>query len=115
MSSYPYTVINTLVALGVLVLHWSSDAANQSKQTLLAPYPLNDWVSKLDYDWAPPFRAWTSAVVFFFAANVFLAIVPLVPPLPGQGAYENLPYWVCLHLFVYPCPRKKLISGSTVT
>ena len=96
VSSYPYTIINTLVALGVLILHWSSSSVHQAKQAILSP---SRWAKNVDYDWAPPFRAWTSAVVFFLVANVFLAVVPLVPPEPGKGVYEHLPYWVRFFLF----------------
>jgi hypothetical protein len=80
-----------LVALGLLILHWSSSSVRKAKDTLLSP---SRWASTVDYDWEPPFKAWTSAVWFFLAANVFLAVVPLVPPQEGKGVYENLPYWV---------------------
>lgn len=48
------------------------------------------------WDWSPPFRAPKAIVVAFFLSNVFLAIVPLVPPAPGRQVYHALPYWVSL-------------------
>jgi hypothetical protein len=46
------------------------------------------------YDWAPPFRAYKFAVVFFFLSNVFLVVVPMIPPSVGYEPYEHLPYYV---------------------
>jgi len=46
------------------------------------------------YEWCPPFQAWKSIVTFFFLSNIFLAIVPMIPPSPGFDVYEHLPYWV---------------------
>lgn len=75
MSSYSLTLINTLVSLGLLLLHTPAYAP---------------WA------WDPPFRAPRTVVALFFAANVFLALVPLVPPAPGQKTFEHIPYYVCL-------------------
>ena len=44
--------------------------------------------------WNPPFRAYTAAVWFFFASNVFLVVVPWVPPAPGYHVFERIPYYV---------------------
>ncbi|KAJ7488271.1 APC amino acid permease [Mycena latifolia] len=73
MSSYSLTIINLLVATGVLLLHTRAYAS---------------------WGWAPPFRAPRSVVALFLAANVFLALVPLVPPAPGQRTFEHIPYYM---------------------
>lgn len=77
LSSYPMVLINVLVAAGLLFLHTPRAAA---------------WA------WAPPFKAWIGVTAFFLLSNVFLAVVPLVPPAPGYAVYEHLPYW--LHVAV---------------
>jgi hypothetical protein len=46
------------------------------------------------YNWDPPFRAHKYAVVFFFLSNVFLTVVPMVPPSAGFEPYEYLIYYV---------------------
>lgn len=51
------------------------------------------------YNWHPPFRAYKLAVVFFFLSNVFLVVVPMVPPSTGHGPYELLPYYVSSRSF----------------
>ena len=79
MITYPISLINMLVSLGLLYLHT----------------PLRFKLSPtLHARWAPPFRAWTPVVAAFFLSNVFLVLAPLVPPAPGFKVYENLPYWV---------------------
>ena len=42
----------------------------------------------------PPFRAYAAAVWLFFALNVFLAVVPWVPPALGYQVFKNIPYYV---------------------
>lgn len=79
MITYPISLINMLVSLGLLYLH-------TSLRVTLGP--------ALQAHWAPPFRAWTPVVASFFLSNVFLVLAPLVPPAPGFKVYENLPYWV---------------------
>ncbi|KAG1747703.1 APC amino acid permease [Suillus lakei] len=71
-SSYPLTIFNMLISGGLLLLYTPAFKS---------------------YDWCPPFRAWKFIVVFFFLSNVFLAIVPMIPPSPGSDVYEHLPYW----------------------
>jgi hypothetical protein len=44
--------------------------------------------------WDPPFRAPRAVVVLFFVSNVFLALIPLIPPAPGQRTFESIPYYV---------------------
>ncbi|KAH7910149.1 APC amino acid permease [Hygrophoropsis aurantiaca] len=72
MSSYPLTIFNTLISSGLLLLYTPAYKS---------------------YDWNPPFRAFKPAVVFFLISNIFLGVVPLIPPLPGSHVYEHLPYW----------------------
>lgn len=74
-SSYPHALFNLLIAGGLLLLY--TDAFRS-------------------YKWDPPFRAYKSAVVFFFLSNVFLAVVPMIPPSAGYEPYKHLPYYVSL-------------------
>ncbi|KXN82762.1 High-affinity methionine permease [Leucoagaricus sp. SymC.cos] len=73
LSSYCSTLINCLVAVGLLLLH------TKAFQTA--------------WKWDPPFRSPKIVVVLFFTANLFLIVVPLLPPAPGSRTYERLPYW----------------------
>ncbi|KAF9003168.1 APC amino acid permease [Hymenopellis radicata] len=68
LSSYSLAIINTLVSFGLLLLYARPE-------------------------WDPPFRAPKPVVVAFFLSNVFLVVVPFVPPKEGGGTYEHLPYW----------------------
>ncbi|KAF5383238.1 hypothetical protein D9615_004869 [Tricholomella constricta] len=77
LSSYSLAIINTLVSLGLLLLYTR---------------PYREW------DWNPPFHAPKFVIVLFCLSNVFLVIVPLIPPTRGSRVYEHLPYW--LHVFV---------------
>ncbi|KAJ7466833.1 APC amino acid permease [Mycena galericulata] len=72
-SSYSLALINTLVAFGLLLLHSPVYKA---------------------FGWAPPFRAPRAVALLFLFANVFLVVVPLVPPPPGKRVYEGLPYYL---------------------
>ncbi|KAJ7362306.1 APC amino acid permease [Mycena albidolilacea] len=74
MSSYSLTLINTLVSFGLLLLHTPAYRAA--------------WA------WDPPFRAPRAVVVLFFVSNVFLALIPLIPPAPGQRTFESIPYYM---------------------
>lgn len=71
-SMYPLALFNMLISGGLLLLYTPA----------FKPY-----------EWCPPFQAWKSIVIFFFLSNVFLAIVPMIPPSPGFDVYEHLPYW----------------------
>ncbi|KAJ6517472.1 APC amino acid permease [Mycena vitilis] len=73
MSSYSLTLINTLVSFGLLLLHSKSYRA---------------WA------WDPPFRAPRMIVWLFFISNVFLALIPMIPPAPGQRTFEHIPYYM---------------------
>ena len=75
VSSYPYTLIDTFISAGLLYIH-------------LRPKVMSG------LGWNPPFRAYTPAVWFFFASNVFLVVVPWIPPTPGYQVYEHIPYYV---------------------
>lgn len=77
--SYPLAIINSLISGGLLFLY-----------TPLAAHH--------GFEWAPPFRASWPVVFFFFLANVFLTVAPIVPPAPGMSVYKDLPYW--LHVVV---------------
>lgn len=79
MSSYPLSLINTLVSGGLLLLHLPNIGFAKS------------------YNWDPPFKTYLPVIAFFFISNLFLAFAPLVPPAPGFEPYQNLPYW--LHVF----------------
>ncbi|KAJ6612522.1 APC amino acid permease [Mycena sp. CBHHK59/15] len=77
ISSYSLTLINTLVSFGLLLLHTPA---------------YRPW------GWNPPFRAPKLVVVLFFLSNVFLALIPLIPPAPGSRTFEHIPYY--LHVVV---------------
>ncbi|KAJ3886580.1 APC amino acid permease [Lentinula edodes] len=72
LSSYCAALINTLVSFGLLLLYTSYLRA---------------------YDWKPPFHAPKIVVVLFAISNLFLVVVPLIPPTSGSRTYEHLPYW----------------------
>ncbi|KAF8996252.1 APC amino acid permease [Cyathus striatus] len=72
LSSYCLSLINALVSLGLLLLYTSA---------------YRTW------GWNPPFRAPKIIVVLFFLSNVFLVLVPFIPPVPGSKIYQKLPYW----------------------
>jgi len=55
---------------------------------LLYTPPYRDW------NWHPPFHAAKAAVVLFLLSNIFLVLVPMIPPAPGSKSYVHLPYWV---------------------
>ena len=75
VSSYPLSLINVLISAGLLYIRLRPEA-----------------VSGLG--WNPPFRAYTAVVWFFFVSNVFLVVVPFVPPAPGYQVFEHIPYYV---------------------
>ncbi|TFL02603.1 high affinity methionine permease [Pterulicium gracile] len=77
LVSYPLTIINSAISGGLILLY--------------TPF-LEHW------DWNPPFRASLPVVVFFFVANVFLAVAPLIPPAPERTVYLDLPYY--LHVVI---------------
>ncbi|KAF9041462.1 APC amino acid permease [Panaeolus papilionaceus] len=73
LSSYSLSLINTLVALGLLLLYSRAYRV---------------------WDWNPPFRAPKFIIVLFLLSNLFLVFVPFLPPKQGKhGTYRDLPYW----------------------
>ncbi|KAL0581130.1 tRNA ligase [Marasmius crinis-equi] len=76
LISYPLNVFNALVSFGLLWIYFNKEK----------------------YNWNPPVKATLPVVILFALANVFLVIVPLVPPSAGNEPYESLPYW--LHVVV---------------
>ena len=80
VSSYPLTIFNLLISGGLLLLYTPAFKS---------------------YGWRPPFRAWKAVTGFFFLSNVFLTIVPMIPPSPGFDVYEHLPYWVRHHYLLH--------------
>ncbi|KIM60088.1 hypothetical protein SCLCIDRAFT_16388 [Scleroderma citrinum Foug A] len=79
--AYSVAVVNLLISGGLLLLYSQ-------------PYQ--------NYNWNPPYQAPMSIVMFFFISNVFLLIVPLIPPSPGYELYQHLPYYshVVMALFI---------------
>ena len=73
VSSYSTSLVNALVAFGLLLLYTKS---------------YRSW------EWNPPFRAPKLIIVVFFISNIFLIAVPFIPPTSGSKTYEKLPYWV---------------------
>ncbi|KAJ7599194.1 APC amino acid permease [Mycena floridula] len=71
-SSYSLAIINTLVSFGLLLLYTPAYRV---------------------WKWSPPFRSPKIVIVAFFLSNVFLVLVPLIPPAPGSRTYEKLPFW----------------------
>lgn len=74
LVSYPLNVVNTLVALGLLITKYRSRKGLQS--------------------WNPPIRVPWPVVAFFFLASLYLIVAPYIPPTDGQSVYESLPYWI---------------------
>lgn len=52
------------------------------------------YLNRDKYAWNPPVRATLPVVLFFFVVNIFLVVVPLVPPSPGNEPYESIPYYL---------------------
>ncbi|KAF8629372.1 hypothetical protein AX17_005668 [Amanita inopinata Kibby_2008] len=72
LTSYCLCIVNTLVSFGLLLLY-------------MPAYRV--------WQWDPPFHAPKSIIVMFFVSNIFLVVVPFIPPVDGQTSYEILPYW----------------------
>ncbi|KAI8986737.1 amino acid transporter [Trametes punicea] len=87
LSSYPLALINMFVSGGLVFIHLPDVWLPNRLQKL-----------RTSYDWRPPFRAWTLVVSFFFVSNIFLVVVPLMPPSGEYRVYDHLPYW--LHVLV---------------
>ncbi|CDZ97857.1 high affinity methionine permease [Phaffia rhodozyma] len=76
LISYPLNIFNTLISFGLLMIYFQKDK----------------------HQWNSPFSCTLPVVIFFFLANLFLVIAPLVPPAAGNEPYKYLPYW--LHVVV---------------
>ncbi|THU97670.1 high-affinity methionine permease [Dendrothele bispora CBS 962.96] len=85
LISYPLNIFNALISLGLLVIY--------IRQRLDQHYPSSNPDSTTQ-QWSPPVRASLPITLFFFLANIFLIVVPLVPPSPGNEPYEAIPYWL---------------------
>ncbi|KAF5324296.1 hypothetical protein D9619_011392 [Psilocybe cf. subviscida] len=72
LSSYSLSLVNTAVALGLLLLYTRA---------------YRSW------DWSPPFRAPKLIIALFLVSNLFLVLLPFFPPTPISKTYEKLPYW----------------------
>jgi hypothetical protein len=84
-------VFNTFLGGGLLALHLGVGSASK--------------------EWRSPYRAPTFVVGFYFLANVFLMLAPLVRPPPWYKIYEHLPYWVRLLTAKYE--KLERLRGST--
>lgn len=74
LISYPLNVVNTLVAAGLLWLHYQNYRGVR--------------------EWNPPIRASVPVIFFFFLSSLYLIVAPYIPPTHGQTVYEHLPYWI---------------------
>lgn len=73
LISYPLSVVNIFVSLGLIWLYFHRE----------------------QYNWHPPTRATLPVTVFFFLSNVYLAVAPFVPPdTPSENVYTSLPYYL---------------------
>lgn len=68
--TYPGAWINTFVAAGLIYLHYA---------------PSEKWTS--------PWHSYLPVIVLFFLANLFLAVVPFIPPI-GSSDPDGYPYFV---------------------
>ncbi|KAF5354599.1 hypothetical protein D9758_011186 [Tetrapyrgos nigripes] len=82
LISYPLNIFNTLISFGLIIIYLQQYLARRDGSTWDLP------------TWAPPVRATLPVTVFFFLANIFLVIVPLVPPAAGNEPYEDIPYYL---------------------
>jgi amino acid transporter len=75
LISYPLSIVNTFVSLGLIIIHIKKDKW----------YP----------DWNPPIKATLPITIFFFLSSVYLIVAPYVPPeTPSQNIYKSLPYYL---------------------
>ncbi|ETS74501.1 hypothetical protein PFICI_14367 [Pestalotiopsis fici W106-1] len=70
LYTYPGAWINAFVAAGLIYLHWSRSE-----------------------NWTSPWHSYLPITVLYLLANVFLAIVPFIPP-DGDWNAEGYPYFV---------------------
>lgn len=74
LISYPLNVVNTVLAAGLIYLHYRKYKGQQ--------------------DWSPPIKASLPVIIFFFLASLYLIVAPYIPPVAGQKVYNSLPYWI---------------------
>ncbi|KAF8678630.1 hypothetical protein AX14_004685 [Amanita brunnescens Koide BX004] len=72
LGAYCVFIVNTLVSIGLLLIHVKGYNA---------------------FQWDPPVRSPRSIVIAYFVSNVLLLIAPFIPPGEGRVIYQNLPYW----------------------
>ncbi|KAL2259540.1 hypothetical protein VTK26DRAFT_6764 [Humicola hyalothermophila] len=71
LYTYPGAWINSFVAAGLIYLQYQKSEP-----------------------WNPGWRTWLPVTVIFLLCNVFLAIVPFIPPADGDFWAEGYPYYV---------------------
>lgn len=74
LIQYPLNLINTLLAAGLLYIHW------RKRKGLI--------------EWNPPLKASVPVIIFFFLASLYLVAAPYVPPQGSQTVYKSMPYWI---------------------
>ena len=79
VSAYSYSLVNTLVSFGLLLLYM--------------PF-YRDW------NWHPPFQIPKFIITIYFLSNLLLIVVPFFPPVAVAKTYTRLPYWV---MFIFFC------------
>jgi amino acid transporter len=83
LISYPLSIINIFVSLGLLYLYYRRIHPSMSPDSAA----INSW--------NPPVRTGWFITIFFLLSNIYLAIAPYVPPeTASQNVYENLPYYL---------------------
>lgn len=88
LSAYPGAMVATLVAAGLIYLRTHATT--------------EDWPTK-------PYTAPWTAVLVYMCSNLFLVIIPLIPPPKASRSPDDMPYWsvpvatlvVCLVGLVY--------------
>lgn len=71
LYTYPGAWINGFVAAGLLYLRFTASEG-----------------------WTSPFKSWIPVIVLYLLANIFLAIVPFIPPEGGDLSPDGYPFYV---------------------
>ncbi|KAF6014231.1 hypothetical protein HII13_000576 [Brettanomyces bruxellensis] len=74
LISYPLNIVNLLVAIGLLWLHYQNKKGRQT--------------------WNPPIKATIPVTAFFLLASAYLVVAPYIAPSAGNSVYEHLPYYL---------------------
>lgn len=74
LISYPLNIVNLLVAVGLLWLHYQNKKGRQT--------------------WNPPIKATIPVTAFFLLASAYLVVAPYIAPSAGNSVYEHLPYYL---------------------